>query len=110
MEAGMTAVKAEEGKRGPCVILNEVTRAIGGDASICEWGRIWPIRQLKNTLNSRALLVSPPAGAVAAHYIIFSNSAVRFEGGWIDGTLNIKRGRLYWGLSDGERGVNIVPD
>lgn len=32
----------------------------------------------------------------------FSNSAVRFEGGWIDGTLNIKRGRLYWGLSDGE--------
>lgn len=30
MEAGMTAVKTEEGARGPCAISNEVGRAIRG--------------------------------------------------------------------------------
>lgn len=84
----------------------------GGDASICGRGQIWPIRQLKkHTEQPRIARVPPPAGAVAAHYIISATVQGGWGGrGWIDGTLNIKRGRLYWGLSDGERGVNIVPD
>lgn len=69
-----------------------------------------PFDSSKNTLNSRALLAYPPLGRWQL-IISFQQQCRRAGGwGWIDGTLNIKRGRLYWGLSDGERGVNIVPD
>lgn len=83
----------------------------GGDASICvDEAKFDPFDSSKNTLNSRALLAYPPLGRW--QLIISFQQQCRGAGGWgwIDGTLNIKRGRLYWGLSDGERGVNIVPD